>query len=198
MCGVRLFDFPLFLCYCMSERQVWEMKIRNMALCALFAALLAVCAWISIPMGDVAITMQTFGIFLTLGVLGGKRGTVATSIYLLLGIVGLPVFSGFQGGVGTLLGVTGGYIAGFLATALIYWLITALGKNKDIFRLLGMVIGLLFCYLLGTLWFRYGYLSYGGHSWGAILLKCVVPYLLPDAAKLMIAWLLSRRLRQFV
>ena len=174
------------------------MKVRNMALCALFAALLAVCAWISIPAGDIAVTMQTFGIFLTLGVLGGKRGTIAIATYLLLGVVGLPVFSGFQGGVGTLLGVTGGYIAGFLATGLVYWLMTALGRNKEIFRLLGMLIGLLFCYLLGTLWFRFGYLSYGGLSWGAILLKCVVPYLLPDAAKLFLAWLLSRRLRQFV
>ena len=174
------------------------MKVRNMALCALFAALLAVCAWISIPAGDIAITMQTFGIFLTLGVLGGKRGTIAIATYLLLGVVGLPVFSGFQGGVGTLLGVTGGYIAGFLATGLVYWLMTALGRNKEIFRLLGMLIGLLFCYLLGTLWFRFGYLSYGGLSWGAILLKCVVPYLLPDAVKLILAWLLSRRLRQFV
>lgn len=174
------------------------MKIRNMALCALFAALLAVCAWITVPAGDVAITMQTFGIFLSLGVLGGKRGTIAIAIYLLLGTVGLPVFSGFQGGIGTLLGVTGGYIAGFLATALIYWLITALGRNQEIFRLLGMVLGLFACYLLGTLWFRYGYLSYGGLSWGAVLLKCVVPYLLPDAAKLVIAWLLSRRLHQFV
>ena len=144
------------------------MRVRNMALCALFAALLAVCAWISIPAGDIAITMQTFGIFLTLGVLGGKRGTIAIATYLLLGVVGLPVFSGFQGGVGTLLGVTGGYIAGFLATGLVYWLMTALGRNKEIFRLLGMLIGLLFCYLLGTLWFRFGYLSYGGLSWGAI------------------------------
>lgn len=173
------------------------MKVRNMALCALFAALLCVCAWVSVPVGDAAITMQTFGIFLTLGILGGKRGSISVAIYLLLGIVGLPVFSGFRGGLGALMGVTGGYIAGFLATALIYWLVTALGKDKDLFRLLGLTLGLLACYLLGTLWFRYGYLSYGGLSWGAILLKCVVPYLLPDAAKLILAWLLSRRLRRF-
>ena len=192
-----MFDFPTVLCYPMSERQVREMKVRNMALCALFAALLCVCAWICIPVGDAAITMQTFGIFLTLGVLGGKRGTIAIAIYLLLGCVGLPVFSGFRGGLGALMGVTGGYIAGFLVTALIYWPITTLGKNKEIFRLLGMVLGLLACYLCGTLWFRYGYLSYGGLSWGAILLKCVVPYLLPDAAKLILAWLLSRRLQRF-
>ena len=70
------------------------MKVRNMALCALFAALLCVCAWVSVPVGDAAITMQTFGIFLALGVLGGKRGSISVAIYLLLGIVGLPVFSG--------------------------------------------------------------------------------------------------------
>ena len=174
------------------------MKIRNMALCALFAALLAICAWIAIPVGDVAITMQTFGIFLTLGVLGGKRGTVAVVLYLLLGIVGLPVFSGFQGGLGTLMGATGGYIAGFLAAALIYWPVTALVQDKKFSRLLGMVLGLFACYLLGTVWFLWGYLSGGSLSLGAVLLKCVVPYLLPDTAKLLLAWLLSQRLRQFV
>ena len=174
------------------------MKIRNMALCALFAALLCLCAWISFPAGDVAITMQTLGIFLALGILGGKRGTVAVAIYLLLGLVGVPVFSGFRGGLGVLMGATGGYIAGFLATALVYWLVTVLGRDKDLFRLLGMVLGLLTCYLLGTLWFLFGYLSGDSVNLGAVLLKCVVPYLLPDAAKLILAWLLSRRLRQFV
>lgn len=174
------------------------MKVRNMALCALFAALMAVCAWVSVPMGDVAITMQTFGLFLTLGVLGGKRGTVSVAIYLLLGIVGLPVFSGFQGGIGVLMGTTGGYIAGFLVAALVYWLITALGRDKQLFRLVSMIVGLLACYLFGTLWFRFGYLPEGSLSFGAVLLKCVVPYLLPDAAKLVTAWLLSRRLRLFV
>ena len=174
------------------------MKIRNMALCGLFAALLAICAWIAIPVGDIAITMQTFGIFLTLGVLGGKRGSVTIALYLLLGIVGLPVFSGFQGGFGALLGASGGYIAGFLATGLIYWLITALGRQKEPTRLLGMVIGMLCGYILGSLWFYFGYLPRGSMSFSVVLLKCVVPYLLPDTAKLITAWLLSRRLNQFV
>ena len=174
------------------------MKVRNMALCALFAALLALCAWISIPLGDVAITMQTFALFLTLGVLGGKRGSITVGIYLLLGIVGLPVFSGFQGGLGALLGATGGYIVGFLATALGYWLVTTLGGDNLLFRLLGMGFGLAACYLLGTLWFRFGYLPAGSLGFGAVLLKCVVPYLVPDGAKLILAWLLSSRLRQFV
>ena len=81
---------------------------KYMTRAALFAALTAICAWISIPVADIGFTMQTFGVFLTLGVLGGKWGTVSILIYLLLGAVGMPVFSGFRGGMGMLLGVTGG------------------------------------------------------------------------------------------
>ena len=96
-----------------------------MAYNALFAVLLTVCAWISVPL-PVPFTLQTFAIFAALGILGGRRGTWAVAVYLLLGAVGLPVFSGFRGGLGALLGTTGGYILGFLALALVYWLVTAL------------------------------------------------------------------------
>lgn len=171
------------------------MKVRNMALCALFAALLAICAWISIPVGSTVITMQTFGIFLTLGVLGGKRGSIAIATYVLLGVVGLPVFSGFQGGVGVLLGPSGGYLYGFMLTALLYWLVLALGGEK--WQLPGLIFGLLGCYMCGCLWFGFGYLPPQSRSLGAVLTGCVLPYLLPDAAKLILAWLLSRRLRRF-
>lgn len=173
------------------------MKVRNMLLCALFAALLAICAWLAIPMGDIAFTMQTFGVFLTLGLLGGKRGTIAILVYLLLGAVGLPVFTGFQGGFGTLLGVTGGYIIGFLVSGLVYWLTTALGGDK--LRLPAMVLGLLACYAFGSLWFRFGYLQDGSTmGMGLILIKCVVPYLLPDAIKLALAYYLTGRLQRFI
>ena len=121
------------------------MKIRNMVLSALFAALLAVCAWISIPAGDVAFTLQTFGVFLTLLLLGGKRGTVSISVYLLLGAVGLPVFSGFRGGIGTLLGVTGGYMVGFLFTCLVYWLITSVAGSSKKIQLTALLAGLAVC-----------------------------------------------------
>lgn len=173
------------------------MNIRSMAQCALFAALLALCAWIWVPVFDIAVTMQTFGVFLTLNLLGGKRGTVAILIYLLLGAVGLPVFAGFQGGLGTLLGMTGGYIAGFLATGLCYWLVTALAGDGPGIRLLAMVLGLLLCYSFGTLWFRFGYLQ-SGETVGLLLMKCVVPYLIPDGLKLALAWALSRKVKRFV
>lgn len=173
------------------------MKAKNMALCGLFAAVLAVCAWLSIPMGDMVITLQTFGIFLTLGLLGGKWGSASVLVYLLLGAVGVPVFSGFRGGLGALLGTTGGYIFGFMLTALVYWLITSV-KDTPITRLVAMVVGLLLCYGCGSWWYMTRYLSTGSVTLGAVLLKCVVPFLLPDALKLALAWFLTGRLKRFV
>lgn len=171
------------------------MKARNMALCGLFAALLTLCAWISVPGAGVVFTLQTFGVALTLLLLGGKRGSITVLVYLLLGAVGLPVFTGFQGGIGTLLNVTGGYIVGFLVWALLYWLITAFAPQK---RVMAMVAGLLVCYTFGTLWFYSLYLQGDpALSLGAFLLKCLVPYLLPDAVKLSLAFLLASRLKRF-
>ena len=173
------------------------MKVRNMALCGLFTAVMAVCAWLSIPMGDSVITLQTFGIFLTLGLLGGRRGSLSILVYLLLGAVGAPVFSAFRGGLGALLGTTGGYIFGFMLTGMIYWLMTTI-KDTPLTRLLAMVLGLLVCYACGSLSYMTRYLSAGSVTLGLVLLKCVVPYLVPDAIKLILAWLLTAKLKRFV
>ena len=100
------------------------MKTKDMALIGLFAALLAICSWISIPT-TIPFTLQTMGVFLAVGLLGGKRGTISILLYLLIGAVGVPVFSGFKGGIGALAGPTGGYLIGFVGTALIMWLFTA-------------------------------------------------------------------------
>lgn len=175
------------------------MNTRKIAQCALFAALMAVCAWISIPILDIAFTMQTFAIFLTLGLLGGKWGTLSILVYLLLGAVGLPVFSGFRGGAGALLGVTGGYIAGFLISGLVYWLITALWGTSRKVKLVAMAAVALVYYAFGSIWFYVLYLRGGNAmSMGAILMKCVVPYLLPDGIKLALAFSLTGRLEKFL
>ena len=173
------------------------MKARNMALCGLFTAVLAICAWISVPMGDTVITLQTFGIFLTLGLLGGKRGTVTVLVYLLLGAIGAPVFSGFRGGLGALLGTTGGYIFGFMSTSMLYWIMTSI-KDTPRIRLIAMVLGLLLCYICGSWWYMTRYLTAAQTTLGLVLLKCVVPYLLPDAIKLALAWILTGKLKRFV
>ena len=167
--------------------------VRNMARCALFAALLCVCSWIAIPLPNMTLTLQTFGIFLALGLLGGKWGAGACLTWLVLGAAGLPVFSGFRGGLGMLLGATGGYLWGFLAAALVYWAVTALFGEKT--RIPAMILGLVCCYGCGTLWYSFGYLS-GTVSVLPALAQCVLPYLIPDAIKLYLAHRLTIRLQR--
>ncbi len=175
------------------------MNTKTMARCAIFAALLCISAWLCIPFGDITFTMQTFSLFLTLLLLGGKQGSLVCLIYLLLGIVGLPVFSGFRGGLGMLLGTTGGYIAGFLAAALTYWIITAMFGFRFPVKLLACIAGLLVCYLFGTFWFSANYLQGGeGLGFTAIIAKCVLPYLLPDGIKLALALLAAAKLKRFL
>ena len=148
-------------------------------------------------MGDTVITLQTFGIFLTLGLLGGKRGTVTVLVYLLLGAIGVPVFSGFRGGLGALLGTTGGYIFGFMSTTVLYWIMTSI-KDTPRIRLIAMVLGLLLCYGCGSWWYMTRYLSGSQLTLGLVLFKCVIPYLIPDAIKLALAWILTGKLKRFV
>ena len=171
-----------------------KMKTVDMAYIALFAVLMAVCSWISIP-SVVPFTMQTFGVFLTVGVLGGKRGTLAVVVYLLLGAVGLPVFAGFAGGLGALLGSTGGYLVGIVFLALVMWAMERIPGKKTWVLALSMVLGLAVCYAFGTAWFMVVYARTTGPVglWTA-LGWCVFPYILPDLVKMALALLIRRRL----
>ena len=104
----------------MTSSTSTKMKTLDMAYIGLFAVVITICSWISIPT-VVPFTLQTFAVFLAVAVLGGKRGTLSVIVYVLLGAVGLPVFSGFKGGIGVLLNTTGGYIIGFIFSALLMW-----------------------------------------------------------------------------
>ena len=165
---------------------------------ALCAAVMAVCSWISIP-AAVPFTMQTFGVFLAVGLLGGRNGTLAVLVYILLGAAGLPVFSGFNGGIGHLFGATGGYIIGFVFSALLMWLAEALFGKSNKVLIVSMVAGLLVCYAFGTAWFMVVYARDSG-SIGLItaLSWCVFPYIIPDALKILLAAVLTRRLRPLI
>lgn len=175
-----------------------KMKTLDMVYIALFACLMAICAWISIP-GQIPFTLQTMGVFLAIGLLGGKRGTIAVLVYILMGAVGLPVFSGFSGGLGKLLGMTGGYIVGFLVSALLMWAMEALFGSKKWVLPVSMVVGLIACYAFGTAWFLAVYTSSkGAITLGAVLGMCVIPYIIPDAIKIAVALLLTKALKRFV
>ena len=162
---------------------------------ALGAVLIAVCSWISIPT-TVPFTMQTFAVFFVLSALGGKRGTASIVVYVLLGAVGVPVFSNFTGGLGVLFGSTGGYIVGFIFMGLIYWLVSRLFGNKLWFEIIAFGIGIVIMYAFGTAWFMVVY-TRGGGSIGlaAVLSLCVFPFILPDLLKLTLALTLARRLK---
>lgn len=160
-----------------------------MAYIALMAVVICICSWISIPMA-VPFTMQTFGVFCALLLLGGRRGTIAILLYVFMGAVGLPVFSSFRSGVAALAGPTGGYILGFILCGGLYWL---LEKRAKAWLLLAA--GNVVCYIFGTAWFVYVYTASGKPiTFGAALLACVAPYVAPDAAKLALALLVSKRL----
>ncbi len=170
-----------------------KLSVRDMIYVALMAVVIALCSWISVP-SVVPFTMQTFAVFCALLLLGGRRGFLAVALYILLGAFGLPVFSGFRGGIGVLLGPTGGYIVGFLLAALLYLML-----EKSFPALPLLIAGLLVCYLFGTLWFVYVYSSGGKEiGFGAALGFCVVPYLLPDAIKLLLAFVLAGRVKKAV
>lgn len=177
-----------------------EMKKRfstkDMCLCALFAALLAICAWISIPIPaiNVNFTLQIFGIFLALLTLDGLRGTVTVVLYLLLGAVGLPVFSGFRGGISAFVMPSGGFLVGFVLTGLVYWAVTAVfGQGKWV-RLAAAVAGLVPCYVLGVWWM---YRFYDTPVPLSAKLLTALGFLGPDCVKILLAWLLSGKLRKF-
>ena len=175
-----------------------KFRVVDLAYMAVCAALIAVCSWISIP-ATVPFTLQTFAVFAVLGILGGKRGTIAVCIYILLGAVGLPVFAGFGGGIGVLFGTTGGYILGFIFMGLIYWFAVSRFGEKPVVRILAMVVGLLVCYAFGTAWFLLVYTRRtGAIAVSTALSWCVFPFLLPDFVKVALAVPLSGRGKKFV
>lgn len=182
------------------EMTAEKFRTKDIAYIAVFVALMAVCSWIAFPTPSrIDITLQTFSIFLAIGVLGGKRGFFAVVAYLLLGLVGAPVFSGFSGGPGALLSPSGGYLVGFLFTALLMWIVERLLGIKLWALGLSMVLGLLVCYAFGTAWFMIVY-PMGGESvslWTA-LTWCVFPYVAFDALKIILALILAPQLRKHV
>lgn len=175
-----------------------NLKLKKLLLAAIFSAVIVIASWIQIPF-TVPFTLQVFAIGLAVGLLGPLYGTLSVIVYILLGLVGLPVFSGFSGGVGALFGVTGGYIFGFIFFAVIEGLFVKFFGTKFYILVLGMVAGLIVCYTVGTLWFSFNY-------FGAITLKnvissltiCVVPFLIPDIAKILLSGFLVIKLKKLI
>lgn len=175
------------------------MKTSDYIYIAVSTALITICSWITIPT-VVPFTLQLFGIFLTLGLLGGKRGTLAILLYILLGIIGIPVFAGFGSGLGIIVGPLGGFILGFIVLSLTVWLFEKIiPANCNIPSIISMIIGLLLCYICGLVHFVISTRSGSNSiSWTAAIVTCILPFIIPDLIKLFLATMLCKRLRRHV
>ena len=175
-------------------------KTKLMVQIALVTAVICVLSPFTIPLpfSPVPISLTIFAIYLGLYALNWKWGTVSILLYILIGLVGVPVFSGFSGGPGKLLGPTGGYIIGYIFVGIIAgWFIDK--SDKIYMHAIGMVIGVAVCYAFGTVWFMYVYARTSGPIGVMTALSwCVLPYLLPDAVKIALASVLATRLSDII
>ncbi len=167
--------------------------IRGLVYAALFGALTAAGAFIIIPLPPVPITAQTFFLNIAAALLGGPLGAASQFIYVMLGIVGIPVFSGGKAGLGVLFGPTGGYLLGFIIAAFVIGLITKTKKDAGIFwYIFAMLIGMVIIYSLGVL-----QLSFVAKlSFAKALAVGVLPFLPGDIIKIVLAAIISSRLKQ--
>ena len=167
-----------------------QKRIQKICRIGLFTAFLAISAWIHLPL-PVPITLQTLILFTMAATLPTSEAIGACLVYLMIGIVGLPIFAGFQGGIGTLLGPTGGFLIGMLPTAAFY-AYTCKKFSGTLFQILVASASLLILYICGCLWYA---VVYGGNSAVAV---CVIPFIIPDMIKIGISIPLSKRLKKIL
>ena len=169
-----------------------KIRTKQMVLIALMTAITCVLGPLSIPLpfSPVPISLTNFAIFLAIFVLGMKNGTISFIIYLLLGAVGVPVFSSFRGGFQVLAGPTGGYLIGFIFLALIMGFALDHFDRKLVPTIIGMIIGMAVCYAFGTVWLA----KLLSLSFKEGLMMGVIPYLAGDAAKIIIAAIVGPKL----
>lgn len=173
------------------SRSIRSTKTYSITVTALMAAVICVLAPLSIPIGPVPISLTNFAVYIALYVLDWKKGTVSYLIYLLLGLVGLPVFSGFTGGIGKLAGPTGGYIIGFIPMAVLAGILIDKFDKRWI-HLVGMIAGTAICYAFGTVWFC---LQSGTDAVSALSI-CVFPFIPGDLIKMLLAISFAPKVRE--
>lgn len=168
-------------------------SVKQIALVGLMAAIICVLApfALPIPISPVQITLGTLAIYFVLTVLGLKLGTISVVVYILLGLAGLPVFAGFTGGAGKLLGPSGGYILGYIFMALICGFFIDKWDNNVFLSFLGFLLGTAVLYLFGSLWLTYQTTV----TLSQAIVAYVLPYIPGDLIKLILAMILGRQVR---
>lgn len=168
-----------------------KITTQQMALVAIMTALTCIMAPFSLPIGPVPISLTNLVIYFSLYLLGWKLGTLSYVIYLLIGLVGVPVFSGFTAGPAKLFGPTGGYLIGFIPMAIIAGIVIDKFSQRWI-QILGMIVGTAICYAFGTAWFC----IQAGYTVSAALAVCVIPFIPADLIKMVIAMIIGPEIRK--
>jgi biotin transport system substrate-specific component len=168
-----------------------SLKINTMTLVAVMAAVMCVLGPLTIPIGTVPVSLTVFTVWLGVTILGKQKGTLSYLIYLLIGLVGVPVFSGFTAGPGKLFGPTGGYLLGFIPMAWISGVFIEKFHKKIYLQMLGMLIGLLFCYIPGTIMLS----VMMDMKFLAALSVGVFPFILFDLIKMVLALVIGQIIR---
>lgn len=162
-------------------------KIKDIAIISVAAAMICVVSPVSIPIGDIPISLATFIIYLIAAIIGPKKGTISVLVYILVGIIGVPVFSNYRAGISVIVGVTGGYIVGYIPLALLTGIFIYKCKGKIWMYPIGMILGTIVCYFIGTIWYMF---NTHNNLMGSLLV-CVVPFLLFDLIKIVLSSVLA-------
>lgn len=169
-----------------------KLSIQQIAVIGVMTAVICILAPFSIPIGVVPISFTNLAVYIALYVLGVKKGTISYVIYLLIGLVGVPVFSSFTSGPGKLFGPTGGYLIGFIPMAVIAGIFIDKFIDKMYLCFLGMVLGTAVCYLFGTAWLAYE----ASMTFSQALAAGVIPFIPGDLVKIVIAMLIGPQIRK--
>ena len=174
------------------------MKTKNLTICAVFTALLCILSIITIPIGTIPFTLSTLGIMLCGALLGAKKGTVAVILYILIGLIGIPVFSGLRGGFQVIVSPTGGFIFGYIPMVIVIGLLTSVQPKKKLPKILWIsgacILGSFVCYALGTLQFMY--LQHIGFT--ESVFACVIPFIPFDILKSVITGYIYNKLTYLI
>ena len=181
--------------------------VYNLVLISVSAALISVCSWISIPVGPVPFTLQTLAILSVMFAAGGRNGTMAVLVYLLMGLCGIPVFAGFRGGISSFVSPAGGFLTGFLIAALIYWLLDSRILRRAmtsrvrtfVFGIVNALVFEIVVYTTGVIWFMTVYAAQTGPvGLASVMSWCVLPFVIPDIVKVFASVFIGVRARKHV
>lgn len=169
-----------------------KLTVAQITMIGVMAAVTCILGPLSIPIGVVPISFTNLAVYFALYALGCRKGTVSYLIYLLIGLIGVPVFSGFSSGPAKLFGPTGGYLIGFIFMAIISGVVIDFCSGKWLLHIGGMIAGTVVCYFMGTAWLSYS----AGMSFGAALAAGVIPFIPGDLVKIVIAAIVGPQIRK--